>query len=146
MASHLLHPRFLLSWFFILTAEVLHSSEIAGYIRTTLCYIPENGNFHNYFWNLQILHNMDNSFIVCLYFVLLCSHFHSLRTSPTLLNQGRVEGESCMVLKKKLHGLSPRANYTDRATAACRQSDCQLWRVESATWSGWRIPTVFSVF
>jgi hypothetical protein len=26
---------------------------------------------------------------------------------------------------KKLHGLSPRANYTDRATAACRRSDCQ---------------------
>jgi hypothetical protein len=24
--------------------------------------------------------------------------------------------------KKKLHGLSPRANYTDRATAACRRS------------------------
>jgi hypothetical protein len=29
--------------------------------------------------------------------------------------------------KKKLHGLSPRANYTDRATAACRRSDCQLY-------------------
>jgi hypothetical protein len=25
-------------------------------------------------------------------------------------------------LKKKLHGLSPQANYTDRATAACRRS------------------------
>jgi hypothetical protein len=25
----------------------------------------------------------------------------------------------------KLHGLSPRANYTDRATAACWRSDCQ---------------------
>jgi hypothetical protein len=30
----------------------------------------------------------------------------------------------------KLHGLSPRANYTDRATAACRRSDCQLLRIE----------------
>jgi hypothetical protein len=29
--------------------------------------------------------------------------------------------------EKKLHGLSPRANYTDRATAACRRSDCQLF-------------------
>jgi hypothetical protein len=29
-------------------------------------------------------------------------------------------------LKTKLHGLSLRANYTDRATAACRRSDCQL--------------------
>jgi hypothetical protein len=38
-------------------------------------------------------------------------------------------------VKKKLHGLSPRANYTDRATAACRRSDCQLVRIEGATWS-----------
>jgi hypothetical protein len=29
--------------------------------------------------------------------------------------------------KKKLNGLSPRANYTDRATAACRRSECQLF-------------------
>jgi hypothetical protein len=35
----------------------------------------------------------------------------------------------------KLHGLSPRANYTDRATAACRRSDCQLLRIKGATWS-----------
>jgi hypothetical protein len=32
--------------------------------------------------------------------------------------------------KNKLRGLSPRANYTDRATAACRQSQCQLLRIE----------------
>jgi hypothetical protein len=37
--------------------------------------------------------------------------------------------------KTKLHGLSPRANYTDRATAACRRSDCQPMRIEGATWS-----------
>jgi hypothetical protein len=49
--------------------------------------------------------------------------------------------------KKKLHGLSPRANYIDRETAACRRSDCQLLRIEGATWSAWWIPTaVFSVF
>jgi hypothetical protein len=35
----------------------------------------------------------------------------------------------------KLHGPSPRANYTDRATAACRRSDCQHLRIEGATWS-----------
>jgi hypothetical protein len=29
--------------------------------------------------------------------------------------------------KTKLHGLNPRANYTDRATTACRQRDCQLF-------------------
>jgi hypothetical protein len=37
--------------------------------------------------------------------------------------------------KTKLHGLSPRPIYTDRATAACRRSDCQLLRIEGATWS-----------
>jgi hypothetical protein len=42
--------------------------------------------------------------------------------------------------KTKLHGLSPRANYTDRATAACRRSDCQRMQIEGATWSAWRIP------
>jgi hypothetical protein len=47
----------------------------------------------------------------------------------------------------KLHGLSPQANYTDRATAACQWSDCQLVRIEGATWSAWRIPpAIFSVF
>jgi hypothetical protein len=35
--------------------------------------------------------------------------------------------------KKNLHGLSPRKDYTYRATAACRQSDCQLLRIEGAT-------------
>jgi hypothetical protein len=46
-----------------------------------------------------------------------------------------------------LHGLSPRANYTDWATATCRRSDCQLVRIEGVTWSAWRILTaVFSLF
>jgi hypothetical protein len=49
---------------------------------------------------------------------------------------------------KKLHGLSPRANYTDRATAACRRSDCQLLRdkgchVVSVTDPSGRIFSVF---
>jgi hypothetical protein len=37
--------------------------------------------------------------------------------------------------KTKLHGLSPRANYTDRATAASRRSGCQLLWIKGATWS-----------
>jgi hypothetical protein len=49
--------------------------------------------------------------------------------------------------QNKLHGLSPRTNYTDRATAACLRSDCLLLRIEGATWSAWWIPpAVFSVF
>jgi hypothetical protein len=35
----------------------------------------------------------------------------------------------CNNTKTKLHGLSPRANYTDRATATCRRSDCQLFQM-----------------
>jgi hypothetical protein len=46
----------------------------------------------------------------------------------------------------KLHGLSPRANYSYRATAACRRSDCQLLRIEGATWSAWLIPRPYSRF
>jgi hypothetical protein len=34
------------------------------------------------------------------------------------------------ILNNKLCGFRPRANYTDRATAACRRSYCQLWRIE----------------
>jgi hypothetical protein len=49
--------------------------------------------------------------------------------------------------KTKLHGLSPRANYTNRATAACRWNDYQLLWIEGPTWSAWPILTaVFSVF
>jgi hypothetical protein len=68
---------------------------------------------------------------------LLCSFLHPAVTSSLfVLNK-----------KTKLHDLSPRANYTDRAEAACRRSDCQLLRIGGATWSAWRIPTtVFSVF
>jgi hypothetical protein len=40
------------------------------------------------------------------------------------LSSARVGGQ-LHPQKTKLHGLSPRANYTDRATAACRRSDCQ---------------------
>jgi hypothetical protein len=48
---------------------------------------------------------------------------------------------------KKTRGPSPRANYTDRATAAYRRSLCQLLWIEGATWLAWRIPTaVFSTF
>ena len=32
-----------------------------------------------------------------------------------------------LVKKKKLRGLSPRADYTDRAAAAGRRSQCQLF-------------------
>jgi hypothetical protein len=52
-----------------------------------------------------------------------------------IFNKTEMLGNISVILKKKFHGLSPRANYTGRATAACRRSDCQLVRIEGATWS-----------
>jgi hypothetical protein len=47
----------------------------------------------------------------------------------------------------KLRGLSPRANYTDRAIAPYRRRWCLLLRIEGVTWSASRIPTaVFLAF
>jgi hypothetical protein len=40
---------------------------------------------------------------------------------------------------KQLRGLSPQANYTDRATATCGRSQCKLLRIKGVTWSAWRI-------
>jgi hypothetical protein len=57
----------------------------------------------------------------------------NLRVATTV---GTTDTDTVLLkLKTKLHGLSPRANYTDRATAACRRSDCQLLRIKGATWS-----------
>jgi hypothetical protein len=36
-------------------------------------------------------------------------------------------------IRKKLHGMSPRANYTDQVTAACRQSQRQLLRMQGVS-------------
>jgi hypothetical protein len=61
-------------------------------------------------------------------------------------DSGGQEGVTERGKKKELHGLGPRANYTDRATAACRRSDCQLLRIKGGTWSAGRIPmNIFSV-
>jgi hypothetical protein len=46
---------------------------------------------------------------------------------------GQIETERCSGSKKNPNGLSPRENYTDRATADLRRSDCQLLRIEGAT-------------
>jgi hypothetical protein len=44
--------------------------------------------------------------------------------------------------KNKLHGLSLQANYTDRETAACRRSYCQLLRIEES-WIYWSHNIIF---
>jgi hypothetical protein len=40
---------------------------------------------------------------------------------------------------------SPQANYTDRETAACRRSWCQLLRIEDVAWSAQQIPTTINL-
>jgi hypothetical protein len=45
--NHLLSS-FLIGCFLTLKMEVIRSSETSVHIRTTRCYIPEDGNFHNY--------------------------------------------------------------------------------------------------
>jgi hypothetical protein len=82
------------------------------------------------------------------------SNTHCLDALPTELTRLSLISAWCYISCQnshfccalKLYGLSPRANYTDRATAACRRSDCQLVRIEGAMWSAWQIPpAVFSV-
>jgi hypothetical protein len=47
--------------------------------------------------------------------------------------------------KTELRGLSPQASYTERATAACRRSYCQLLRVEDVAWLAQQIPTAINL-
>jgi hypothetical protein len=50
---------------------------------------------------------------------------------------GGLEGlmRSIKKTKTKLHGLSPRANYTDRATAVVGEVIVNFLPIEGATWS-----------
>jgi hypothetical protein len=47
-----------------------------------------------------------------------------------LCNNIWLPSEESIEQTNKLRGLSPRANYTDRATAAYRRNECQLLRIE----------------
>jgi hypothetical protein len=70
------------------------------------------------------------------YATVKCNVSHALLKSPKNLamNPKPICSHS-IKQNNELHGLSPRANYTDRATAACRRSDCQLLRIKGATLS-----------
>jgi hypothetical protein len=57
----------------------------------------------------------------------MCGLCKNSRNSVILRSNVLLVGKSLLTNKKKLHGLSPRANYTDRATAACQRSWCQLF-------------------
>jgi hypothetical protein len=73
-----------------------------------------------------------------MYQLLLCVTVTTIQMTDKLKELFSVSSDvtptNC-IKKIKLHGLSPRANYTDGATAACRRSVCQLLRIEGAKWS-----------
>jgi hypothetical protein len=71
-------------------------------------------------------------FAISLFLYITCT---SIRELALVINSISAFSDNILVVEKKLHGLSPRANYTDRATAVCRRSNCQLLRIEGATWS-----------
>jgi hypothetical protein len=86
----------------------------------------------NYFMMLHIF--ISPSYHTSLYYTIL----HATYDAST----SRVAASAILSLlaikkqkRKKFHGLSPRANCTDRVTATCRRSDCQLLQIEGATWS-----------
>jgi hypothetical protein len=45
-----------------------------------------------------------------------------------------------IIYKLNSVAFSPQANYTDRGTAACRRSLCQLLQIEGVAWSEQQIP------
>jgi hypothetical protein len=83
--------------------------------------------------NLQILLCSLKQMAVVLLNAVTAATPASLTHCPVYFHKGLSYGDNWH--KTKLHGLSPRANYTDRATAARRQSDCQVVRIEGAMWS-----------
>jgi hypothetical protein len=91
-------------------------------------------------WSVTTLLKVED-LVLILRFINICINNEFASTVYHLIQK------SLLLLLKKLHGLSPQANYTDRATAASRRSYCLRLRIKGATWSAWRIPTaVFSVF
>jgi hypothetical protein len=47
--------------------------------------------------------------------------------------------------QNKLRGFSPQANYTDRATAACRRTLWKPLRIVGVAWSAQRISTAVNL-
>jgi hypothetical protein len=56
----------------------------------------------------------------------------------TMSENGHVDSKKYK--KTKICGFSPQGNYTDRATATCQRSWCQLLRIEGVTCSAQWIP------
>jgi hypothetical protein len=86
-------------------------------------------------WNLFCNSVPDNYFVTDFMIVETKRFFRWRITLTTTRIMDYTLSGILVKTKTKLHGLSPRANYTDRATAAWGRSDCQLVRIDGATWS-----------
>jgi hypothetical protein len=71
---------------------------------------------------------------------------HTYICSETL-NRKQVDRRQLLgllTINKNLRGLSPQANYTDRATVACQPSWSELLLIEDVAWPARRIPAAVS--
>jgi hypothetical protein len=82
--------------------------------------------FNNVECLITSIENINKKFYetVCLF---SCKYSYISLYRPFNRNAMINDSYLCTVSTNKLHGLSPRANHTDRATAACRRNDCQLF-------------------
>jgi hypothetical protein len=120
--------------------HILWNSRLPANIQTTLASMPKVGLDTVALCTDHITEAVSPSTLACVSPIpdsaLMCQFSVGCRERTAL--KLHKKGSQCKISikqKNKLHGLSPRANYTDRATAACRQSDCQLVRIKGATWS-----------
>jgi hypothetical protein len=144
--------------FSTLKMELVCSSETSVHIRTTHRCIPDGGNMDVRLSASRAAHPSSRGKFLVLISVRECVSSGTMLPDASVAFGMRVTTEIVLCLvqafatgrawprgptaiaattqkKNKLHCLSPRANYTDLATAACRRSDCQLLRIEGATWS-----------
>jgi hypothetical protein len=77
-----------------------------------------NYSFYSVNWTKQSIHTSHTFSFTVIHIYLLHSLYYIIRILA--INSAKLVLPSNK--QNKLHGLSPRANYTDRATAACRRS------------------------
>jgi hypothetical protein len=87
-----------------------------------MCTHPSHDYQHMVSTSVTHLH-----FLVCLLFTFKTLCRYAIEMLPYQFSFWYTLFWFIVKIKTKLHGLSPWANCTDRATAACRRNDCQLF-------------------
>jgi hypothetical protein len=105
---------------FCLILSSFNNNVFTGYPNVLLVTVSARSKAYTVFarWNTGVAgSNPILGINTCMYSVYLCCPVRPY-DGPVLYPRSSVD---------LLHGLGPRANYTDRATAASRRSDCQLF-------------------